>query len=80
MLMVVVVAHCPTAGVKVYTVVPAVEVLTVAGFHVPVIAGVFVELVGNTGAVPFWQILATGAKVGVISLSTVTLSVAVAAH
>ena len=51
-LKVVVVAHCPAAGVNVYTVVPAVEVLT-AAFQVPVIAGVLVELVGNTGATPF---------------------------
>jgi hypothetical protein len=30
-------------------------VLIVAGFHVPVIAGAFVELVGNAGAVEFWH-------------------------
>ena len=38
---VVVVAHCPTAGVNVY--VPDAVLLTVAGFHVPVIP--FVEVV-----------------------------------
>lgn len=52
MLKVVVVAHCPASGVKVYTVVPAVAVLT-AGVHVPVIGVTLVELVGNTGAVAF---------------------------
>jgi hypothetical protein len=34
-------------------VVPAVVVLIVAGFQVPVIAGVFVELAGRAGAVEF---------------------------
>ncbi len=52
MLKVVVVAHCPAVGVKVYTVVPAVAVLT-AGAHVPVIGVELVELVGNTGAAAF---------------------------
>ena len=33
--MVVVVAHCPAEGVKVYTVDPAETVLIVEGFHVP---------------------------------------------
>jgi hypothetical protein len=52
MLKVVVVAHCPAVGVKVYTVVPAVAVLT-AGAHVPVIGVELVELVGNIGAAVF---------------------------
>ena len=47
-----VVAHCPAAGVNVYTVVPGVEVL-IAAFQVPVIAGLLVELVGNAGATEF---------------------------
>ena len=47
-----VVAHCPASGINVYTVVPALEVL-IAAFHVPVIAGEFVELVGNVGATEF---------------------------
>jgi hypothetical protein len=47
-----VVAHCPAVGVNVYTVGPAPEVL-IAAFHVPVMAGVFVELVGNKGATEF---------------------------
>lgn len=44
---VVIEAHCPTFGVKVYVVVPAVLVET-AGDQVPVIA--FVDVVGRTGA------------------------------
>jgi hypothetical protein len=47
-----VVAHCPTFGVKVYTVVPAVAVLT-GESHVPVIGVELVELVGNIGAAVF---------------------------
>ena len=46
-----VVAHCPDAGVKVYVVVPGVDVLIVAGLHVPVI--LFVEVVGRAGGVEF---------------------------
>ena len=45
---VVVVAHCPAFGVKVYVVVPAVAVLT-AGAQTPTIAGKSFELVGRTG-------------------------------
>ena len=48
MLSVVVVAHCPAVGVNVQVVV---AVLLTAGDHEPVIAGVFVELVGKTGTV-----------------------------
>jgi hypothetical protein len=52
MLKVVELAHCPAVGVKVYTVVPAVTVLTGAS-HVPVIGVELVELVGNIGAAVF---------------------------
>ena len=52
MVMVTVVAHCPAVGVKVYTVFPRTVVLTGA-FHVPVIAGKSLELVGKTGATEF---------------------------
>ena len=51
MVSVVVVAHCPAAGVNVYELVPIVAVLMAAGFQVPVIP--FVDEVGNTGAVEF---------------------------
>ena len=46
------VAHCPAVGVKVYTVVPAVAVLT-GKSHVPVIGVELVELIGNIGAAVF---------------------------
>ena len=51
MFSVAVIAHCPVDGVKVYVVVPAVEVLMVAGLHVPVIP--LVDVVGRAGAVLF---------------------------
>lgn len=51
-------------------------VLIVAGLHVPVIAGVFVELVGNEGAAELRQSGPIWANVGiievVISISIVT--------
>ena len=49
---VVVVAHCPTAGVNVYVKIPGVEVL-IAVFHVPVIPKVLVDVVGSNGATLF---------------------------
>ena len=52
MLMVAMVAQVPTVGVKVYTVVPGVVVL-MAAFQVPVMAGILVELDGNTGGTEF---------------------------
>ena len=79
MLKVVVVAHWPAVGVNVYTVVPVVAVLT-AGAQVPVIGVTLVELVGNTGAVAFWQTFATALNVGVTGESTVILNVVVVAH
>ena len=62
---------------KVYVVVPGFAVPTVDD-HVPVIP--FVEVVGNTGAVAFWQILSIASKVGVIRSVTVTVRVVVVAH
>ena len=44
-----VVAHCPAAGVKVYTAEPAAAVLIVAGAHVPVMP--FVEVSGSASGV-----------------------------
>ena len=58
------VAHCPAVGVKVYNVV---AVLLIAGDHVPVIAGEFVELVGKAGIVAPAQYGPTGAKVGTMA-------------
>jgi len=72
---VVVVAHCPAAGVKVYVVV---AVLLSAGAHVPVIP--LLEVVGNGFNVPPEQIGATAVKVGVIFGLTVMVSVVVVAH
>ncbi len=45
------VAHCVGLGVKVYVVVPGVELLTTAGDQVPVIGVLFVDDVGSVGAV-----------------------------
>ena len=74
---VVVVAHCPAVGVKVY--VPLAVLLT-NGDHVPVIAGVFVELDGKAGAVAPKQIEAIAAKVGVNPDETRIDKVVVVAH
>jgi hypothetical protein len=57
-----------------------VAVLLTKEDQVPVIAGVFVELVGKTGAVAPEQIDALEAKVGVIVGLTVTDKVVVVAH
>ena len=43
----------PPEGVKVYVIVPAVEVFIVDGFHVPFTP--LSEVTGNVGAVLFWQ-------------------------
>ena len=51
-----------------------------AGAHVPVIAGVFVEFVGKTGATSPEQIGDTAVKVGVICGLTVIVSVVVVAQ
>ena len=72
---VVVVAHCPTVGVKVYVVV---AVLSKAGAHVPVIP--LLEVVGNAVNVAPEHIGATALKVGVTLGLTVIVNVAVVAH
>jgi len=71
---VVVVAHCPASGVKVY--VPLVVLLTTAGVQVPVTP--FVDVNGNTGATAPLQIGVTAAKVGVTFGVTVISNVVVA--
>ena len=71
-------AHCPAAGVNVYVVVPIVEVLMVAGDHVPVTP--LVEVPGRAGAVLLRQNGPMGLKVGVISGFTVTSMVTGKAH
>ena len=59
---------------------PLVVLLTVDGFHVPVIGGTFVELVGKTGAVAPLQKAGTAVKIGVTLGITVASKVAVVAH
>ena len=61
-------------------VVPTLAVLIVAGDHVPVIAGVFVELAGKAGAALFWHSGAIAVNVGVMLLVILTIIVVVAAH
>jgi hypothetical protein len=73
---VVVVAHWPAPGVKVY--VPLVVLLTVAGDHVPVIP--FVDVSGKTGGTEPLQIAGITVKVGIMLLLTVTVIVVVVAH
>ena len=75
MVSVVVVAHCPAAGVNVYVVV---AVLFKAGAHVPLIP--LVEVVGNAANAAPEQIGATAANVGVTFGLTVIVSVVVVAH
>jgi hypothetical protein len=72
---VVVVAHCPALGVKVYVVV---AVLSNTGDHIPV--NELLEVVGKAASVPPEQIGVTAVKVGVIFGFTVIAKVAVVAH
>jgi hypothetical protein len=75
---VVVVPHWPAAGVNVYTDVPTVVVLMVAGFQVPVIP--LVDVNGNAGATEFWHSGPMIANVGMIWLVIVTLNCTVVPH
>jgi hypothetical protein len=75
MVSVVVVAHCPPLGVKVYVVV---AVLFSAGLQVPVMP--LFEVVGKADKLAPEQISATASKVGVVGLFTVMVSVVVVAH
>ena len=72
---VVVVAHCPASGVKVYVVV---AVLFNAGLQVPLMP--LLDVVGNAANAPPEQIAATGLKVGVTFALTVIVNVVVVAH
>jgi hypothetical protein len=73
-------AHWPASGVKVYVTIPATAVLIVAGLQVPVIAGRFVELNGNDGAVEFRHNGPICVRVGVILVDTTISIVVGAAH
>lgn len=72
---VVVVAHCPAVGVKVYVVVAA---LFKAGDHVPVMP--LFDVVGKAANAPPVHIGATAVKVGVVFGLTVIVNVVVVAH
>ena len=72
---VVVVAHCPGVGIKVYVVV---AVLFKAGDQLPLIP--FRDVVGNAVNIPPEQIAATGLNAGVIFGLTVIANVVVVAH
>ncbi|MET3886010.1 hypothetical protein [Niastella sp. OAS944] len=72
---VVVVAHCPAVGVKVYVVV---AVLLSAGAQLPVIP--LLDVVGNGDKVAPEQIGATAVNVGVTFGLTVIVKVVVVAH
>ena len=76
--MVVVVAHCPAVGVKVYTVDPAEAVLIVDGLQVPVMP--FSEVVGRVPGVAPTQYGPNWVKVGVAFGFTTTVMVVVLAH
>lgn len=75
MVIVVVVAHCPAVGVKVYVVV---AVLLIAGLQVPLI--LLVDVVGKGLKVPPVQIGATWLKLGTVLLLTCMVMVVVLAH
>jgi Flp pilus assembly pilin Flp len=75
MVNVVLVAHCPVVGVKVYVVV---AVVFKAGDQVPEMP--LTEVVGKGVKVPPEQIGATAVNVGVILGFTVIVSVVVVAH
>jgi hypothetical protein len=74
-LIVCIVAHCPTVGVKVYVVV---EVLFIAGVQVPEIP--LVELVGSGDIVPPEQNGPTWVNKGVMFGVIVMLIVCIVAH
>jgi hypothetical protein len=69
-------AHCPGLGVNAYVVVPTIDVLIVAGFHVPTIP--FVDVEANVGATAFWHSEPIGLKVGV-TVATTVMSIVVEA-
>ena len=71
-------AHCPALGVKVYVVVPNIDVLIAEGLHVPPIA--FVEVPGKAGATEFWHKGPIAANAGVSCGSTVIFNVLEVAH
>ena len=77
-IVVVAVAHWPASGVKVYVVVPGVDVLITAGLQVPLM--LLFDVNGNAGATEFKQSEPNGLKVGVTFAAMVISNVAVVAH
>ena len=75
---VVAIPHWPAFGVKAYVVVPNVDVLMVAGFHVPAIP--LLDIVGKAGAVAFWQSGPICMNVGVTCDVITIFMVVTAAH
>jgi hypothetical protein len=75
---VVVVAHIPAVGVKVYVVVPEVDVFMADGLHVPVIP--LFDVVGKTPGLAPTQYGPKVVKVGVILGFTTTVIVVAVAH
>jgi hypothetical protein len=73
---VVVFAHCPASGVKVY--IPVVVLSTVAGLHVPEMP--LVDVAGKTGAAVPAHICETALNRGVMLEVTVTVNVVVVPH
>ena len=80
MLILVVVAHWPAAGVNVYVLVPVCVVLITDGLHVPDIGGVSIENEGSAGGVLFWQRGPIWLNDGTIAVVTVISAVAETAH
>ena len=72
-------AHKPVVGVKVYVVVPNIDVSTDEGLQVPVI--LLLEVVGKTGALAPWhKLLGIPVNVGVTFEFTVTFKVCLLAQ
>ena len=71
------VAH-PVLGVKVYVVVPTVEVFIVDGLHVP--RTPLLDVVCSGGAVEPWHNIPIGLKVGVSDVVTTTFITALIAQ
>lgn len=71
-------AQIPGVGVNVYVDVPGVDVLIVAGLHLPVMP--LLEVTGNVGAVEFWHNGPIGEKVGLSLGVIVTFTTNVLAH
>ena len=63
---------------KVYVVVPVIDVLMIAGIHEPLMP--FVEVAGRAGALLFWQSGPIGVNAGMISGSMVIFMVTGVAH